>query len=136
MTIHKSQGQTYDAMNLMPEIFANGQLYVALSRCRTIDGIYIHGYLSQRMVMCSEEVLKFYNHPEGYEFFGSGSSLKTMFVPEKYISVIEQLIVKFDNREYADVLEELSEPAQDANRTVEKLETSAPKTGWGNVLPH
>ncbi len=136
VTIHKSQGQTYDAMNLMPEIFANGQLYVALSRCKTIDGIYIHGYLSQRMVMCSEEVLKFYNHPEGYEFFGSGSSLKTMFVPEKYISVIEQLIVKFDEGKYADILEELSEPVQDANRTVERLETSAPKTGWGNMLPH
>lgn len=43
LTIHKSQGQTFDSINLMPEIFCDGQLYVALSRCRTVEGIYIQG---------------------------------------------------------------------------------------------
>ena len=41
ITIHKSQGQTYDKMNLVPEIFSPGQLYVALSRCKTLANIYI-----------------------------------------------------------------------------------------------
>jgi hypothetical protein len=41
VTIHKSQGQTYDAMNFDPEIFEIGQLYVALSRCKSVDQIYI-----------------------------------------------------------------------------------------------
>lgn len=41
VTIHKSQGKTFD--NVMIDLgygaFAPGQLYVALSRCKTIDGI-------------------------------------------------------------------------------------------------
>ena len=41
VTIHKSQGQTYDNMNLVPEIFTPGQLYVALSRCKSLSNIYI-----------------------------------------------------------------------------------------------
>ena len=41
VTIHKAQGQTYDAMNLVPEIFAQGQLYTAMSRCKYLDRIYV-----------------------------------------------------------------------------------------------
>lgn len=43
ITIHKSQGQTYDKMNLIPEIFSKGMLYVALSRCKSLSNIYIYG---------------------------------------------------------------------------------------------
>lgn len=41
LTIHKSQGQTFDSVNidLGNGAFAHGQLYVALSRCRTFGGI-------------------------------------------------------------------------------------------------
>lgn len=69
VTVHKSQGQTYDSMNLEPQIFSNGQLYVALSRCKTVGKIYVHGHLSERMVMCADEVSAFYSDPENYSFF-------------------------------------------------------------------
>ncbi|MEY8437475.1 DEAD/DEAH box helicase [Atopobiaceae bacterium 24-176] len=39
MTIHKTQGLTLDAMNLDPVCFENGQLYVALSRVRSVDDL-------------------------------------------------------------------------------------------------
>ncbi len=44
MTIHKSQGQTFSNMliDLGNGIFENGQLYVALSRIKTIDGLYLN----------------------------------------------------------------------------------------------
>lgn len=41
VTIHKSQGQTFDRVNIDLErgAFAHGQTYVALSRCKTLGGI-------------------------------------------------------------------------------------------------
>lgn len=60
ITIHKSQGQTFDKVNLYPRSFDVGQLYVALSRVKSLDGFC----LSQRMVsdylMCDENVINFY----------------------------------------------------------------------------
>jgi len=40
ITVHKSQGQTYEKMQFDPSgVFTHGQTYVAISRCRTLDGI-------------------------------------------------------------------------------------------------
>lgn len=61
ITIHKSQGQTYDAAIISPRMFANGQLYVALSRCRSKDAIYIDGELKPDDLKVSHEVCAFYN---------------------------------------------------------------------------
>lgn len=69
VTVHKSQGQTYEKMNFEPQIFSNGQLYVALSRCKSAEGIYANGYISNRMVMSSSEVNRYYADPENYTFF-------------------------------------------------------------------
>lgn len=43
ITIHKSQGLTFDRViiDLGRGAFVNGQLYTALSRCRTLDGIVL-----------------------------------------------------------------------------------------------
>ncbi|MCM1296807.1 MAG: AAA family ATPase [Muribaculaceae bacterium] len=64
ITIHKSQGQTYDKMNVVPEIFAPGQLYVAMSRCREIANIYVQpdGYgrrITPEKILPNPEVIKF-----------------------------------------------------------------------------
>lgn len=64
ITIHKSQGQTYDKMNIVPEIFAPGQLYVALSRCREIGQIYVQPdgagrRITPEKILPNPEVVKF-----------------------------------------------------------------------------
>ena len=43
MTISKSQGQSVDALGiyLRKPLFSHGQLYVALSRCRNPNNIFI-----------------------------------------------------------------------------------------------
>lgn len=101
VTIHKSQGQTYDAMNLKPEIFANGQLYVALSRCKSVNGIYVERYLSKRMVMASMEVVKYYSSPESYNFFDKGEEMTEIVIPLKYKEKIEQLIKEWNEKDNA-----------------------------------
>ncbi len=95
VTIHKSQGQTYDCMNLAPEIFATGQLYVALSRCKSVQNIFVSGFLSKRMVMASKEVIDFYDNPNGYSFFNKEEEMKAVFIPKKYVSRVEKLIAEW-----------------------------------------
>lgn len=61
ITIHRSQGQTYDKVNIHPEgIFAEGQLYVALSRGRSLKGIRIIGKLTEKQLKVSGKVVDFY----------------------------------------------------------------------------
>lgn len=59
ITIHKSQGQTYDKVNIYNGFFANGQMYVALSRCKTLGGIHTMGTLKRNELRCSQAVKDF-----------------------------------------------------------------------------
>jgi ATP-dependent exoDNAse (exonuclease V) alpha subunit len=61
ITIHKSQGQTYESVNIdVHDIFANGQLYVALSRCRSIQNTYFNMPLTTSKLKVSKTVLEQY----------------------------------------------------------------------------
>ena len=60
ITIHKSQGHTYDNVNLMPECFAQGQLYVALSRTKNISGLHLIEKIQDSDLITSKLVLEFY----------------------------------------------------------------------------
>ncbi len=57
-TVHKCQGCTFDAVVIVPGFFAAGQLYTALSRCRTLDGICIDGFLSEKDLIIDTEALQ------------------------------------------------------------------------------
>ncbi len=57
-------------MNLIPYCFDCGQLYVALSRVKTIDGLCLIQLMKQEHLICNENVKKFYgkNHLEKAEY--------------------------------------------------------------------
>jgi ATP-dependent exoDNAse (exonuclease V) alpha subunit len=62
ITIHKSQGKTFDKVliDLGGGAFEHGQLYVALSRCRTLEGIVLRQLIKSQDVITDDRVVAFY----------------------------------------------------------------------------
>ncbi len=62
VTIHKSQGLTFDrAIIDVKRSFAHGQTYVALSRCRTLQGLVLVNPVSPSSIINDASVDRFYN---------------------------------------------------------------------------
>lgn len=62
ITIHKSQGLTFDhAIIDVANAFAHGQTYVALSRCRSLDGVILNSPISRSAFILDSGVAKFTN---------------------------------------------------------------------------
>ncbi|MDK9705557.1 MAG: AAA family ATPase [Desulforhopalus sp.] len=60
ITIHKSQGLTFDRAIIDAQAaFAHGQVYVALSRCRTLEGMVLSSPLAPRAIKTDHAVLRF-----------------------------------------------------------------------------
>ena len=60
ITIHKSQGLTFDRVVIdAADAFAAGQVYVALSRCRTLEGVVLLTPIPSRALTNAKEVLYF-----------------------------------------------------------------------------
>lgn len=60
ITIHKSQGLTFDkAIINASAAFAHGQAYVALSRCRTLEGLVLDQPLPPNAIICDRTVSEF-----------------------------------------------------------------------------
>jgi ATP-dependent DNA helicase PIF1 len=61
ITIHKSQGQSYTkcAVDLKDGVFTHGQAYVALSRCKSLDGLYLLTPILSQDIQVMPEVINF-----------------------------------------------------------------------------
>ncbi len=70
MTIHKSQGKTFEraVIDMGSGAFAHGQTYVALSRCRSLQGIRLHKQISPADVIVDRRVAEYYRAA-----FGNGA---------------------------------------------------------------
>lgn len=71
ITVHKSQGLTFDkAIIDLGDAFAPGQIYVALSRLRTLDGLILTSQLSGRTIRQDPNVSYFAKTKEQQEDLG------------------------------------------------------------------
>ena len=69
ITVHKSQGLTFSQVTIdfTGGVFAGGQTYVALSRCRSLEGIKLREPLRSSDIFVRNEVVQFaqrYNNPQ------------------------------------------------------------------------
>ena len=72
ITVHKSQGLTFSQVTIdfSGGVFAGGQTYVALSRCRSLEGITLREPLRQSDIFVRAEVANFarqYNNPQAIQ---------------------------------------------------------------------
>jgi hypothetical protein len=89
ITIHKSQGKTFDKviLDIDQGTFAAGQLYVALSRCTSIEGLMIKTPLKVQHIKTDSRIFKFLTH---HQYKKAAKNLPF----EKKVALIEQAIIE------------------------------------------
>ena len=91
ITIHKSQGLTFDRVVIdAGQAFAPGQVYVALSRCTSLDGIVLFSRITPQSISTDQYAIQFAQkeHEDTY--------LKNILIEEKPRFCAEQLKKYFD----------------------------------------
>ena len=97
ITIHKSQGLSFDhiRIDLSRGVFADGQTYVALSRARTLEGMYLTHPIKLNFIKTSDEVLAFardFNNQEDIDFeIQNGKSVNDLIEKKEFDSVAQKL---------------------------------------------
>jgi ATP-dependent DNA helicase PIF1 len=63
VTIHKSQGKTFEKviLDLGRGAFEHGQTYVALSRCTSLDNLFLKKPITERDFIIDERIIEFYD---------------------------------------------------------------------------
>jgi ATP-dependent DNA helicase PIF1 len=89
VTIHKSQGQTYDEVmiDMGAGAFAPGQTYVALSRVRSLDGLYLSRAIRLTDVKIDQRVLAFMNGHHNTETPGIDEVDYGDFIPDDDVPI-------------------------------------------------
>lgn len=89
VTIHKSQGQTYDEVmiDMGAGAFAPGQTYVALSRVRSLEGLYLSRAIRMSDVKIDQRVLAFMNGHHNVETPGIDDGDYADFIPDDDVPI-------------------------------------------------
>lgn len=91
ITIHKSQGLTFEKVIIdAGQSFAAGQVYVALSRCTTLDGMVLLSAIRSNVINTDERILDFSGNAD------STDHLQQILQQEKDAYLSAQLIKAFD----------------------------------------
>lgn len=91
VTIHKSQGLTFDKVIIdAGKSFASGQVYVALSRCRSLEGIVLKSKIQPNVIFKDNRVMGF------QEMTHANDRIHDILNAEKYDYSIKKMLYKID----------------------------------------
>ncbi len=94
VTIHKSQGLTFDKVIIdAGKSFTSGQVYVALSRCRTLEGIVLKTKIPAHAIINDTRIQLFQQKTE------AGNQIETIVAAEQYKYVGNKLLQKLNTQE-------------------------------------
>ncbi len=96
ITIHKSQGLTLDAVDLRlgRGCFAHGQLYTALSRCRTLQNLRLDRPATANDLILDQEVVDFYDALDAPE---NAAPTITMEIPREHQAAVREFLARLLN---------------------------------------
>lgn len=105
ITVHKSQGLTFNrvAIEMGMGAFSPGQTYVALSRCRSLEGISFLSPLSRRDVMVSRQAVDFSTT------FNDDARINSALEAARSKILYAEALEHFNNVEIEDAVEKASD---------------------------
>ena len=97
ITIHKSQGLTLDAVDLRlgRGCFAHGQLYTALSRCRTLQNLRLDRPATANDLILDQEVVDFYDSLDAPE---NAPTTISMEIPREHQAAVREFLARLLNQ--------------------------------------
>lgn len=111
ITIHKSQGLTFDkAVIDAGYAFAAGQVYVALSRCTNINGLFLMTPISPNAIMSDKRIVDFTEN-----YLSQENELQQQLPYAKMEFAKTQLIKAFDWNKMVDILSGFVDYAEEKN---------------------
>ncbi|ULT45320.1 ATP-binding domain-containing protein [Niabella defluvii] len=117
VTIHKSQGLTFDKVIIdAGKSFTSGQVYVALSRCRTLEGIILKTKIPAQAIINDDRIRHFQQQTD------AGNQIESIVSAEQYKYVGNKLLQKLNTQELLTEAEEW-EAAIHESTVVDKTET-------------
>lgn len=100
VTIHKSQGLTFDKVIIdAGKSFTLGQVYVALSRCRTLEGIYLKSKITPSVIFSDKRIDNF------QEDTNANDKIEDILEQEKYDYSIKKVLKTVDCQWIIEILE-------------------------------
>jgi hypothetical protein len=157
ITIHKSQGLTFSkAIIDAGQSFAPGQVYVALSRLTTLEGLVLYSKLQPECISSDEKVIAYTSSEPAYDILEKQlaeaqkkylyEQLYHIFDWNKLFNGMEEFVASFDERQIplqekakelaVSLLSKLTvqcETAEKFTKQLDQLLTEAEKNGYGIV---